>query len=388
MITRFISFFDLSGWIRLFPLLAKAENPDNLSISSDYILNSSYSKVTNSGREALSIILQALDLPKGAVIGVQPYTCISVFQTIYSLGFGLRFLDIKNDLTIDLDDLTTKLKGIHALIVTHTLGAAASVNDLKKMGLDIPLIEDCAHALGTPIGNGNAGNFGDFSFYSFGNGKLPAFGKGGLLVCNNEKYLSGLKEIEKELHQVTRAQSFKDWLAILGSVIFYGYLSIRMIHVLKKYFRKRRSSNLASQNLSTGRKEPSLFLKNLVVNDITRSLALIKLQLSNFIVIKNLVSKDFDSVDSVSTNGFYFILLEEERDELFDFLFEKGIECGKHFDRSLEWAKQFGYQEGDCLNFEKLYSKVLAVPCHYSLSPSQIQYLVTHLNEWKRNLKE
>jgi perosamine synthetase len=388
MVFRFISFFRLKDWPRLITFLLEAKPYDQINWNVFLTKKPSYLKITTSGRQALSLILKSLDLPNGAHIGVQPYNCISVFQTVHSMGYKMRFIDIKNDLTMDPHDLKSKMKGLNALILTHTLGSMASIQEILALDLKIPIIEDCAHGFRIPVGDFFSGSFGDFSFFSFGNGKLPAFGKGGLLVCNSEYYLDKLLGLERELSKVGISQGIKDWFRILKSIVFYNWLNFPWLYFLKK--RVKKTSNLFFEKKQSDKygSEVSLFLRKLIAKSISQSINILEIQKHNFSTLSNMLAQEVTFSSGIPSNGFFFVILEEDRDQLFEFLLRNGIECGRHFNESIDWVKLFGYKHGDCLNFENVVSKVLAIPCHYSLTSAQIQKTGELINEWYREKDE
>ena len=79
-------------------------------------------------------------------VGVQPYTCSSVLTAIVAAGYQPLFIDINEQLTLDGDDLKRKLTQLNALIVTHTFGTPANIDQIKRLAGHLPILEDCAHA--------------------------------------------------------------------------------------------------------------------------------------------------------------------------------------------------------------------------------------------------
>lgn len=69
-----------------------------------------------------------------------------------------------------------------AVIVRHFTTQPVDVGALKVAVPDLPIVEDCAAALGTAIAGRPVGTFGDFAVFSFGPGKILDAGEGGALM--------------------------------------------------------------------------------------------------------------------------------------------------------------------------------------------------------------
>jgi dTDP-4-amino-4,6-dideoxygalactose transaminase len=72
-----------------------------------------------------------------------------------------------------------------AIVVTHVLGIPADVPAIRRAVGGVPLIEDCAQALGSTLDGVPVGCGGDLSVFSFGPGKLVDIGEGGMVACRD-----------------------------------------------------------------------------------------------------------------------------------------------------------------------------------------------------------
>jgi perosamine synthetase len=88
--------------------------------------------------------------------------------------------------------------------------------------------------------------------------------------------------------------------------------------------------------------------------------------------------------DGNAGNAFAVVLLNEHRDYLYTYLRDNGIGAGKHFQHAREWVGQFGYQPGECPNFEQLIDTVLTIPCHYGLSQRDVDKINQCLHNYVR----
>ena len=123
-----------------------------------------------SGRECLYLILKMLELRPRSRVGVPLYCCVSVFQAIAAAGHLPVFLDVDlNNYALDEEFLRENKDRIDALVVVHTFGYPANLERLRRClaGRNVPVIEDCAHALLTEFGNSLAGTKSDAAFFSF-----------------------------------------------------------------------------------------------------------------------------------------------------------------------------------------------------------------------------
>ena len=154
-------------------------------------VGSKYCVTVGNGTDALEIAVRSLKLKKGSEIIVPVNTWISTAEAVVNNGFKLVFCDINlSDYTICTEDLKKKITSkTRAVIPVHLYGNPSNMKVLKKIcKKKIYVIEDCAQAHGSKIGNKHVGTFGDIGTFSFFPGKnLGAFGDGGAIVTNSKK---------------------------------------------------------------------------------------------------------------------------------------------------------------------------------------------------------
>ena len=106
----------------------------------------------NSGSDALTLALRALDIGPGDEVITTPFTYIAPAESIHQMGARIVFADI-DPRTFCLDPkevarrITSRTK---AIIPVHLFGQAAPMNELRALaeGQGIHLVEDCAQAIG------------------------------------------------------------------------------------------------------------------------------------------------------------------------------------------------------------------------------------------------
>lgn len=149
---------------------------------------SRYALAVSSGGAAMALALRALGVGPGDVVLSNAFTLAPVPGAIASLGASPRFVETADDLTIDLDDLRAKAGGAKALLLSHMRGHSPDMPRLAALcaELNLPLIEDCAHAMGARWAGKPAGHWGRIACFSTQSYKHIDSGEGGLLTTDED----------------------------------------------------------------------------------------------------------------------------------------------------------------------------------------------------------
>ncbi len=200
----------------------------------------------DSGRTALQLIIEALELTDGDEVVTQAFTCIVVPNSIIAAGGTPRYLDIDQSYNLDPAQLATALardgSRIRAVIVQHTFGVPAQLEAIAALCKkhDVALIEDCAHALGAKVNGQLVGTFGDAAMFSFGRDKVISSVSGGLVVTSHPAIASSLKKTRSSLPLPRRswiAQRFAHAIIFAVAKRLYYTLSLgKIIIVLSRKF--------------------------------------------------------------------------------------------------------------------------------------------------------
>lgn len=144
----------------------------------------------SSGTDALLAALMALGVGPGDEVITTPFTFFATAGTVARLGAKPVFVDISPvDFNLDATKLRQAITSrTKAILPVHLYGQAADLDSIKDAAGGIPIVEDCAQAIGTtykgrPVGG--VGTVGCFSFFPTKN--LGAFGDGGLVTTNDPK---------------------------------------------------------------------------------------------------------------------------------------------------------------------------------------------------------
>lgn len=163
------------------------------------ILQTKNVELTNSGRVAIYAALSSLNLGKNYEVIVPSFVCEEVIRPILQTNLKLRFVDIKEDLTIDPNSIISHISDFtKVIIMPHIYGKVCDYKEIRKIASEnnLVLIDDSAPVLGYRVEGKALGTFGDFGIYSMNNKSLYSI-YGGILVYK-EKYKSSIKRIMKE----------------------------------------------------------------------------------------------------------------------------------------------------------------------------------------------
>ncbi|HLO59596.1 MAG TPA: DegT/DnrJ/EryC1/StrS family aminotransferase [Bacteroidales bacterium] len=335
----------------------------------------------NSARVALRVLLNSIS-DSILTIGIQAYTCQSVFQAIKKAGHNIVFIDLTNDLKLDLVDLQNKITRIDVLIITHTFGFPENIEEIFKIAKGKIIIEDCAHSFLSQYNSKYTGLFGDASFFSTGLGKFPPIGNGGFSIINKPDVFPNFKKEYDKLPNNNILLSFKD----LCKLFLFSYILKPPIYGLFtfKIGKKLDSHTDFLNKFSFNQRKGHKWLKPLLLQNFTlcNSLRDIHKQNANYLVTKLKIKLTINYLKNGNCPNFYaFPILINNRDNLINELLDVNIEAGKHFFKCIEWAKEFGYKMGDCPNTEKIINNIIVIPIHSLVSKKHIITIANKINE-------
>lgn len=144
-----------------------------------------------SGLDALTLSIEALDLPPNSEILVPSNNYIASILSILKCGHKPVLVKPSPDtLNIDVTDISDKITSkTKALLIVHLYGNACQMDKIQEIckNFELKLIEDCAQAHGAEFNNQKVGTFGEFGAFSFYPTKnLGALGDAGCIVTNDK----------------------------------------------------------------------------------------------------------------------------------------------------------------------------------------------------------
>lgn len=136
----------------------------------------------SSGSAALELGLQALGVGAGDEVIVPSYVCDALWQAVRRRGGTPVLADADPDtLSLSAKDAAARTTPrTRAVIVPHAFGLAVDLEPFLALG--VPVVEDCAQALGAVVAGRPAGARGALAVCSFYATKMLATGEGGAVA--------------------------------------------------------------------------------------------------------------------------------------------------------------------------------------------------------------
>ncbi|MGV7223765.1 MAG: DegT/DnrJ/EryC1/StrS family aminotransferase [Nitrospinales bacterium] len=351
--------------------------------------NTRFCAGVNSGTDALRFALMAMGIGPGDDVITVPNTFIATTEAISQVGAKPLFVDIdphtcnmdptqletvlqnsltphasrptfgerhkaqgarpKDRLTSHTSHLTPRPK---AVIPVHLYGQPVDMDSILALAEkhELLVIEDACQAHGATYKGKKAGSMGAAGCFSFYPGKnLGAFGEGGALVTNDEAMINKIRMIRDH------GQAKKYYHDMEG---YNGRLDAIQAGVLRIKLKR-----LADWN--DARRENAKYYDELL-SEVPE------------------VSVVRQAQGTASVYHLYVILVDN-RDELQNFLNEKGIAAGLHYPLPLHIQKAYeylGYKKGDFPVTEHVADRLLSLPMFPELTHEQIKYVVESTKEF------
>ena len=305
----------------------------------------------NHARTGIVMALRA-SLPNGGRVGVVAYNCHTVANAVVNAGCAPVFVDVTEDLTIDVNSVPTDLD---AIVVTNLFGIRNDIEAIRKHCPKAIIIVDNAHGYGLPAE-------GDFTVYSINQGKFPALGEGGILRVNelkNER-VKVIEDLYASLPKYGIIAQVKLFCSMLVKAIAYS----RCMYWLTMKMKKSSNPNI-HQKVIMCQMAPGIrrLYKAWLPNEEDE----IAIQRANAKVMSERL-KEIKSECLIGDNAFMLIARTQDPAALQSWFAERGIETATHFARAIEWAKEFGYKRGSCPMAEKLIKELLMVPTYTKIN--------------------
>ena len=147
-----------------------------------------------SGGYAIATALRALGVGPGDRVLSNGFTLAPVPGAIASVGAEPVFVEVTGDLTLDLNDLASKMEtsGSRVLLLSHMRGHICDMERLETLAAQagMTVVEDCAHTMGGAWNGRPTGRFGAFGCFSTQTYKHINSGEGGLLVGDDPEAMA------------------------------------------------------------------------------------------------------------------------------------------------------------------------------------------------------
>lgn len=151
-----------------------------------------YSIGCNSGSDALTIALRALNIGPGDEVIIPSLSFIATANAVAVVGAEPVFADIGNDLNISVESARKLINSnTKAILPVHWAGHMCDISKLIELCDEngIHLIEDASQAFDAEYNGKKAGTFGTIGCFSMNCMKVfSSLGEAGLIVTNDEKF--------------------------------------------------------------------------------------------------------------------------------------------------------------------------------------------------------
>ncbi len=177
---------------------------------------------TRSGRQALRLLLEALDLEPGAGVALPLFTDPSLVKAIAAAGHRPVFIDVDpRFLTMDPHSLQRARGNYSAVVAVHLFGQLADMPAILEVAGEAPVIEDTAHAPLSRLQGRMAGRFGVACFYSFASTKYWPAGGGGLAIVHRPDLARKLGDTIRTLAPPSRVRELRGLLLQAAKAIVF-----------------------------------------------------------------------------------------------------------------------------------------------------------------------
>lgn len=340
-----------SGWLGLGPNVLKFEK------ALEQYLRVPHFVALNSGTASLHLCVRSLNLPKGSRVLTTPITFVSTNQVLLYEQLEPIFCDVEKltgNIDANLIEETINKYYIKAIMVVHIGGYSCDMYKINEIArkYNIPVIEDCCHAMGATYLNRKVGQTNNLCAWSFAGTKNLTTGEGGgISTYDDKKYEWFLKVrrmgIERDI-VTTTTQSYP-WL----------------YHVNEIGYKYNFNDILAAVGLAE--------LEDLDTNNLRR-----KQMAEHYLTKLNNVICTKPDYKSDRGSSYHFLpLFFKYRDKVYDALIKKEIYPGMHYQSNTIYP-MFSkcIQINECRNAKWYSDHQLTLPFHLHLTDSDIDFII------------
>jgi aminotransferase EvaB len=314
--------------------------------------HTAYAVGVNSCSDALIFSLKAAGIGEGDEVITVSHTFFSTIEAIVHSGAIPILVDVGKDYLMDMDKVEEAItSNTRAVIPVHLNGRVCDMEKLMDIAkrYNLVIVEDAAQAIGAKFNGKKAGSFGLAGCFSFYPAKLlGALGDGGMVTTNNSKIAEKIRLLRNH-GQKTKTE-----------IVCYGFTS--------------RLHNLQAAILNVKFKYLPQWIKR------RREIAEIYNQgLSSIETIGLPPKPSFEERYDVYQN---YVIKAQRRDDLYEFLKEKGVETLIKDPVPIHFQKRLGLSHFKLPYSEKLANEVISLPMYPELESEQIEYVIKYVKEF------
>lgn len=310
----------------------------------------------NSCSDALFFSLMTAGIKPSDEVVTVSHTFFATIEAINHVGAVPILVDVKDDFLMDMSKLKKVINPkTKAIIPVHLNGRVCDMEQLTAIAKkhNLIIIEDAAQALGAVYKGEKAGSFGLAGCFSFYPAKiLGALGDGGAITTNSSDLAERIRLLRNH------GQKTKTELVCYGFTSRLHNLQAAVLNIKIKYLstwigRRREIADFYQKGLS--------------------GIKCIKLPPA-----PNNSQERFDVYQN-------YVLRAEKRDELFNFLKEKGVETLIKDPVPNHCHKNLGLSYFSLPFTEKLSKEVISLPMYPELEDAQVDYVINCIKNFYKN---
>lgn len=345
-----------TGWLGLGSTVFEFENKLKDYLGVKHVL------AVNTGTTALHIALDAFGIKDGDEVIVPSLTFCASIQVITALGARPVFCEINPDnLNMDVSDVKKRITNkTKAIMPVHYCGQACDMDALLEIGQEhnIFIIEDAAHAFGSSYKGRKIGSFGDATCFSFDPIKNLTCGEGGAVALSDDaiaELISTKRILGIDKDTWHRYRNERAW--------FY--------EVTTQGYRYHMSNINAAIGIAQFKKFESF---------IQRKKEIVQKYNDAFVKNEGLKILSWNLQD---TAPFTYIVrvLNGARDDLIEFLKEKGVGSGIHYipNHLQPFFKTFATSLPIT---EQIGEEILTLPLYYDMTDEQVSTVIEAVSDF------
>lgn len=315
---------------------------DNVSILSNYSLS-------------IYLALKVIGVEAGDNVVCKSFSCLNSTSPIPTLNANIVWVDLEENSTdVCLEDLEEKIKSTRpkAFLNYHISGYVDRVHEVNKLcdKYGVKVIQDCNALFYSYIDGKSVCNYADYTVYSLYPNRLVNSIDGGILVCKSPLDTSNIDRLKR---LGIPEKGFRDSLGEINKNCDVVEVGINASN--------SNVSNAIAVNSINDAPNKLLSLERNVKNLICKLSGN-----ENILLVKHGLFSDFKYC-------WNFLILVDNKEKFIRMAKDRGISVsGMHINNHFYSCFPF---DANLHNTNSFYSRVLAIPCGWWLSESDIDYI-------------
>jgi len=305
-----------------------------------------YAVGVNSGYDALHLSVICAGLGPGDEVIVPAHTFVASVSAIVNAGATPVLVDVADDSNIDLDQIedviTDKTRGIMPVHLNGLICDMECVMDIAERH-NLMVIEDACQTLGGMFKGKRAGSWGltgCWSFYPFK--ILGGYGDGGAITTNDKDVALLASRLRYNGEDRESGEYCGHGYTCLLDNLQAAFLDVKLKHLPDWIIRRRQIAGMYHAGLAN-------------VGDLSLPIC------------------DNPDVHHIYQN---YVVRTRQREEMFDFLTENGVETLVHWRKPFYHHEALGLEDKGFPVTEAISNEVISLPLNVEMSDDEVEYVI------------